>query len=146
MIDTHQRIAYIKLDSFDVGNFQTDYGSRIVASVGSRSSLIRNSKEFSSSERSPQKVWEFKYNNPNTSSFILSLSKKRIFGGDIMIGEADIKVSNYELNKVVKHDVRLKNHKNKYLTSKATIFVHICEDGANPFSAETGRLIESSRV
>ena len=125
MIDSHQRVAYIRLDSFDAGNFDADYGSRIVASVGSRCSLLRNAKEFSNFDKCPHKVWELKYRNPHTSSFILSFSKKRTFGGDIQIGEAELKLSHFELNSVTKQEVKLRNFGNRRLSSTATISVHM---------------------
>ena len=102
MIDFQKRVAYIRLDKFDLGNFNVDYGAKIVASVGTRSSLLRNAKDFDFLDKNPQKVWELRYHNPNTTSFIFTLAKKRIFGGDIPIGEVELKLSNFETNKIAK--------------------------------------------
>lgn len=143
-MDSYQRVAYFRLDSFDLGGFPASYGSRLVASIGSRSSLIRNSKEFDILEKNPQKNWELKYHNPNTTSFVFTIAKKRIFGGDIHIGEIELKISNFELNKVVKCEVRLNNNMNPRLKPIVTLSVHVCNDGSFPFNAPPGKLNISS--
>ncbi|EAY12238.1 hypothetical protein TVAG_027910 [Trichomonas vaginalis G3] len=146
MIDFQQRVVYIRLEKFDLGNFNVDYGSKIVASVGTKSSLLRNAKAFDSMEKYPQKVWEVRYHNQNTTSFIFSLAKKRIFGGDIPIGEVELKISNFEVNTVAKCDCKLKNIANRRLNATATLSVHVCENGAASFNAPEGNVMPCSYV
>ncbi|EAY14839.1 hypothetical protein TVAG_411050 [Trichomonas vaginalis G3] len=144
MIDFQKRVAYIRLDKFDLGNFNVDYGAKIVASVGTRSSLLRNAKDFDFLDKNPQKVWELRYHNPNTTSFIFTLAKKRIFGGDIPIGEVELKLSNFETNTVVKCDCKLRNPSNRRLNSTVTLSIHVCEDGSAPFNAPDANIVSSS--
>ncbi|EAY12470.1 hypothetical protein TVAG_128840 [Trichomonas vaginalis G3] len=129
---------YIRIDEFNSGSFKIESKNTIVATCGPRSCFRDYPHEFSASQNKPAQAWGFKFINANNSSFTIALYKKRRFFADDLIGEIDLKVSDFELNKVVQKELTLKCWHDEQVPAKIKITVHVDDAGApafHPFKA-----------
>lgn len=109
--------------------------------------MIANAKEFNLSDKRVSKIWEQRYTNPNKSSFVVSIFKKRMYGCDIKIGEVELKVSGFERDTVVTHEFKLHNGKIRGNQPTVTISVHVSENGAAPFEAPNdGKIVSNVEI
>ena len=129
--------AYIRVDGVSTGSFHTSGKTTLVARVGPRSSFMGHAAEFNEKNH-PNKTWEFRYNDPARSSFVLVLFKKHLFGGDEEIGEVELRLSAFEPNTVVSEEFTLKSPHNMPVPARARISVHLSEDGSSAFCAPAG--------
>ena len=126
---------YIRIDNIDLGSFEVDSSSKLVACIGSRTSFRPFSVDFPASQKKVDHVWNFKFTNSQKSSFVLVLFKRRFFGQDKEIGEIEIKLNAFPANKVTKHEFVLRSPNPNAIPAKVTLSIHVCEDGSPQFKA-----------
>ena len=129
--------AFIKVDAVDTGSYNMSNKAKLVARVGPRHSFMNHSTEFGLKER-PQGTFDFKYTDPERSSFVCVLFKKHLFGGDEELGEIELRLSAFEPNTVVSKEYTLKTPSSKHIPCRVRISVHLSEDGSNAFCAPAG--------
>ncbi|EAY13654.1 hypothetical protein TVAG_387950 [Trichomonas vaginalis G3] len=129
--------AYIRVDGADTGSYKTNGKTTLVARVGPRNNFMNHAAEFSE-KGFPTQTWEFKYNDPSRSSFVVVLFKKHIFGGDEEIGEVELRLSAFEPNTVVSQEFTLLSPRNQSVPAHVKLSVHLSEDGSCPFCAPFG--------
>lgn len=127
---------YIKIDDVDCGSFKLDSKSIIVAAVGPRGSYRDFSHEFPATQRKPQQAWGFKYVNAGNASFVIALYKKRKWVADDLIGEIELKVGDFELNKVVQKEYILKTFVDMKILPRIKVSVHVDDLGAPAFKPQ----------
>lgn len=129
-----QKNIYIRVEGVDAGTFPIDAKSEYVACVGPRATYRQHKCDFPVGGK-PNNVWNFRYTDAYRSSFFVALYKKRIFGGDILIGELELNVAQFKPNVITTQIVTLKSAEIKYLPPRVRISVHISENGAQKFCA-----------
>lgn len=138
-------VAYVRVEAVDPGNIPFKQDTKFIIGVGPRTSVRLHPAEFNI-KTTPSNVWNFPYNNANTSSFVISLLKKKNFGGNEGIGEVELRLSSFEPNKVTTQDFYLQTPNNKYYNVKVKISVHICENGSYPFMAQANGKLMSNPI
>ncbi|EAY19617.1 hypothetical protein TVAG_228800 [Trichomonas vaginalis G3] len=137
--------AFIRIESVSTGSFKTNGKATLVARVGPRTTFMRHSCEFTEKNK-PFQTWDFKYTDPARASFVVVLFKKHIFGGDEEIGEIELRLSAFEANSVVTQEFALKSPSKLNVPAKATISVHLSEDGAEAFDVPEGKIISNAEI
>lgn len=135
--------AYIRVDSVDTGSFRIKNDTKLIARVGPKTSFMIHPAEFNP-RSSPRTNWDFKYNNARCASFVVAIFKKRIFGGDLEIGEVELKLSGFEPNKVTTGTFNMMSPQGKNYNASVKVSVHLSEDGSFPFTApEDGKILQN---
>lgn len=137
--------AYVRVEAVQPGNVPVKQDTKFIIGVGPRTSVKLHPEEFTV-KSAPTNVWDFQYNNVNTSSFVISLLKKKNFGGNEIIGEVELRLSAFESNKMTTQEFYLQTPNNKYYNVKVKISVHLCENGSMPFMCETNGKMASNPI
>ena len=126
---------FLRIDNIDLGSFETEPNSKIVVCLGSRNLYRPYSIDIPATQKKLDKVWNFKYSNFSKSSFVLALYKRKFFGQDKEIGQIEIKLDAFPINRVTKHEFVLRSPNPNAIPPKVTLSIHVCEDGSPQFKA-----------
>ena len=126
---------YLRIDNIDLGSFEVESNSKIVVCLGSRTSYRPYAVDIPATQKRVDKVWNFKYSNFSKSSFVLALFKRKFFGQDKEIGQIEIKLDAFPINKVTRHEFVLRSPNPNAIPPKVTLSIHVCEDGSPQFKA-----------
>lgn len=138
----NQKTIYIRIDGIEAGTFPMDAKSEYVAAVGPRMTYRQHGCDFPVGSK-PGNVWSFNFKDAHRSSFVVALYKKRILGGDIMIGELEINVAQFTANFVNTLIFTLKSADPKYIPPRVKLTVHISDNGMQRFCAPYSGAISS---
>ena len=97
----------IRLESVDTGSFYTKPTTKIIAYVGSRKFFHLNPITFVKGEGC-KNTWQFKYRNPNKSTFIICLAKRHMYFDEVEIGRIEVRLKDIPANQVVTQEFQLK--------------------------------------
>ena len=137
--------VYIKINHVDYGNFKASSHANITAYVGPRATFKNHPAGFTRSTFSPDEVWHFQYINARKASFVFALFKHRLFKPDSLIGEIELKISGFKHNCVTTTDFTL-NCPGCSIPATVTLMVHVCDNGAPPFSAPNVNTVDTNAV
>ena len=135
--------VYIRIDSIDLGSFQSTNKATLKACIGSRKSFLPNVYEFHKNDILNH-TWTFTFKNANRSSFIFALFKKRIFGGDHEVGEIEVRINAFQPNTVTTEEFILKSPNPNAVPAKVKLTIHVCENGAQEFDAPPSTSINNN--
>ena len=140
-----RNMVYIKIEDIDYGSFPVDSSTAIVIAFGSRKTYQQNLLTIQGHEHAPKKVWSFGYKNPTKSSFVIVLYKYKFFGKNQEIGEIELRLGGFTENRVTTHEFTMKSP-NRGREPKITLTVHVSEDGASAFDAESCSEVKDSVI
>ena len=125
---------YIRLEGVNLGSYHASNHAVLKACIGSRKYFLPNAYEFHITDP-VQHTWTCNFSNPDRSSFIIALFKRRLFGNDHEVGEIEIKVNAFEPNTVTTKEFELLSPNRFSTPARVRVSVHIAADGSSPFQA-----------
>lgn len=145
LIDSN--MVYISVTGIDLSAYELKPKDTIVLCVGARRNPTLFKQEMSYSERNQlENFSQFRVTDPERTSFMVIILKRRIFGGDVELGEIHLRCAAFELDSVVSHTFDLDTPKFQTVKPKISLDVHIDTTSGQPFYAPPGQLSDDYKI
>ena len=117
-----EKLIRIAIDSVDTGCYKTKDSTKLIACIGPKDKYRDYPCLFTKSEGA-HRTWSYTYTNPEKSSFVVALYKKKNYDINYDIGQIEIPVSSIDFSKTAQatYKIPVKFHKGEPLSINLSI-------------------------
>lgn len=135
-------LLYIHLSNVDFGSYQAKPNDSFVIYAGSQKNLHKFPLNFNLANKNKiMEHWTFQVLNPETCNVIFTVYRKRLFGEVQLVGDLNLRVFNFEGNRVVSQSFNLNSRMSLQVQPSICLDVHLDNQGSTPFYAPPGRFL-----
>ena len=101
-----QTLVRISIDSIDTGCYQTKDSTKLIACIGPKDNYRDYPCLFTKSDGA-HRTWSYTYTDPEKSSFVVAIYKKKNYNINYDIGQIEIPISSIDFSKAVKNTYQI---------------------------------------